>query len=236
MPMLVLDVEDRVRIDSGDALLQFLDDCITSNRKLYVWNCKDNQSPTKIPEVTTMETMESKSSTSRNSAVSTKAKTRDKYTCLLCGYKKINNNDKEVQACHILEKKHFDPLSDEEKEQLLTRLRLSDIESKPNLITFCTACHNKFDSYDFVFHPVHHGIEMTGKLLELPEVPEYLTGAGTSFKSLNGKVIVFNGGTNVSPPFELKQYRYEFLGRVESRKKSQKVEITKKTRKRKHGG
>jgi 5-methylcytosine-specific restriction endonuclease McrA len=222
MPIQVINLDERVRIDSGDKLIDFLECC---NRKLYVFNCKyeNSESPTKLPaEVDKKEAAcsQSQSSTGRNSNNAKLSKNRDKYTCLLCGY--LSSNETSVEACHIFELRHYKTLSVEEKALKLASFHLDSIESPSNLITLCLKCHKKFDSYDFVFHPVDNRIEMTDKLLKLPQKKQNLTGAGTSFKSLNGKVIAFNGDPNFYPPTELKQYRYEFLGRVEAPKQSKK--------------
>ena len=90
------------------------------------------------------------------------------------------------------------------------------------MITLCVPCHKKFDSYDLGLEPNDNKIMVTDRLRN----SKAKNGVGMLFKSLENKVITFNGDPHFAPSFELKKYRFDFFGTNVCNTKRKREEVT----------
>jgi len=213
MPFNFNDIIQRDRIDNNAQFLEFVKSYIenfANPPSLYIFNTIDDSSPTKLPEITEAKAVPEDSKyqssiSSYQSTNSTKAKEvreRDDNTCLACGYKADSQ-----PACHFLERKHFQILSKVKRREILQRLKLDSVNSITNMITLCVPCHKQFDSYNLGIEPNDNKIMITDSLRD----SKSKNGAGELFKSLERKVITFNGDPRFTPSLELKKYRFNYF-------------------------
>lgn len=195
------DITERQKVESLVDFEAFLSDYLSNlmvgRPQLYVWN-EENSTPEKLPAIPKFNNEETSSIVSRNSTQSQKCKVRDNNTCVFCGYK----DGSARQAGHILDIKYFNHLSIEDRESVLEICHLEQVNALANLISLCSNCHSKFDSFNININPDSYAIEISEKIMTL------VTQGSVPFKTLNGKNITFNGISTKRPSGDLLCYRY----------------------------
>ena len=223
LPRDFTDVNQRSRIESWTEMLQYLTNIrqsITGSPLLYVFYNYDDLSPTKLPvpievqqHAANSESNSQSSKSSRDKRAADSVRERDGNSCVFCGY----NYAASREAAHLFELKNCQGTI-AVKEKQLNSLGLENINSISNMVSLCSNCHTKFDSYAIGIDPD----QMAGCFfLKVSEsIFDGVTQGGESFRKLHNKKFAFNGDDSFHPKLKLLVYRFKlFTDQEEKRKK-----------------
>ena len=201
MPAMSDDIGDRVLVDDDTKfkeLLSQLMDVSVPHPVIYVWNY-DDASTVKLLDVKRAKS-NSTSVVTRDTSASKCCKSRDRNTCLCCGYVGLSGFG--LKACHIYEiGAHNRIRVGEKREEKLESLQLLSINELSNMITLCEKCHSAFDAHKLGIHPIKHTWIVTNVFRE----GRNSAPSGERFVDIHAKKVPFF--TRYIPPKEVLEER-----------------------------